>query len=219
MPRGVYPRHRRSILHDTPNEFLGWKAILSWHDTALQLDRVEETNEHSLYFVVLFETGGRMNEVLLLRPEQIKRNEDAIKIENMEVLKRRVRFTRDVLIKIDDNNPLAKVFVEFVEECKTKYLLPAYTRFSRRLINDRHTSASTVYNKVRAIHPNVWPHLLRDQRAYHLHAPIAEGGRGLDPYEHRAWFEWARMEMPLHYVGRRSEKDLTEALGIKKVPK
>lgn len=216
MPREK--RRRRSIEHDAPNYFVGWDTIQYYLDLAKALDLEKDTNEYSLYYVVLFETGGREAEVLPLKPNQVRWDEESIIVERMEVLKRRKRFTRDVYIKIDDSNPLASIFIDFVEKCETDYLLPARARFSREIIPNKHTSASTVYNKICAIFPDIWPHWIRDQRAWHLAAKPEEGGRDLDPYDHRKWFEWARMDMPLHYVGRRTEKDMMRALGIKKIP-
>ena len=133
-------------------------------------------------------------------------------VERMEVKKRRRRFTRTVMIKIEDN-PLALDFIEFVEQCETDYLFPARTPFHGNIISDSHISTTTVYEKVTAIDPDVWPHWIRDQRSWHL-----SDIRGLDPYELKAWFEWSSMEMPAHYAGRRREKDLARALEIKKLP-
>lgn len=209
---------RRSIIHDAPAHFVGWETILEYYEKAKKIDSKFGTNERALYFVTFFETGGRKSEVLLLRPSQIYWNEDSIRIENMEVRKRRVRFTRNVLIRIDENNPLAEKFIDFVQDCDTKYLLPGRVPFHGSIDPDRHISASTVYNKVCEINENVWPHWIRDQRAYHLAAKKKDGGRDLGPYDHRAWFEWARMDMPLYYVGKRTEKDIAKALGITTMP-
>ena len=189
----MWRKTRRSIQHDAPEHFVGWKTILKYFERAKEIDLQYGTNERALYFCTIFETGGRKSEVLLLRPEQIYWDEDSIKIENMEVKKRRIRFTRNVLIRIDDNNPLAVEFIDFVENCDTRYMLPGRVPFHGSIDPDRHISGASVYNKICQIDKNVWPHWIRDQRAYHLAAKKDKGGRELDPYDHRAWFEWARM--------------------------
>lgn len=198
---------------------MGWQTTLRYYETAEKLDKAKGTNERTLYFSTIFETGGRKGEIILLRPSQIFWDDESIRVENMEVFKRRRRFTRNVLIRIDENNPLAWNFLEFVEDCDTKYLLPGRVPFVGSIDPERHVSVATIYKKICEIDENIWPHWIRDQRAYHLAAKKEDGGRELDPYDHRAWFEWARMDMPLYYVGRRAEKDIAKALGIKKIPK
>lgn len=207
-------KKRRSVEHDAPNRFVGWERIEALHDRAKWLDfeRGKDYHDHSLYFVALFETGGREYEVVQLKPEQIHWNEEAIVVERMEVLKRRRRFTRKVIIKREEN-PLAEIFINFVENCESDYLLPGRQPFTGVIIPDRHISVSTVYDRITAIDPDIWPHWIRDQRSWHLSKV-----RDLDSFDLRKWFEWGSMDMPAKYAGRRSEEDLARALGIKRLP-
>lgn len=215
MPKGQYLRNRRSVLHDAPSGWVGWNTILRLHSEALALDKIDGTKEHSLYFSSIFETGGRLNEVLSLKPTQVKWNNKAIKVEHMEVLKRRMRFTRNVIIKRDMNDPLAEVLLQHVKDCTTKYLLPGYGQpFSKTIDPDEHASDAYVYNNILEISPDIWCHWLRDQRSWHLSAPVEQGGRGFDVYLLRAWFEWKTLDMPAHYAGRREERAIFEALGL-----
>ncbi len=205
-------RARRSIIHDAPNRFQGWDRILELYERALALDKEKNTNQYSLYFVTIFETGGRKSEVVLLTPQQIQWNDEAIVVERMEVLKRRKRVTRQVIIKIDEN-PLAQPFIEMVEQCNTDYLRPSRTPYSGNVVYDKYISSTSIYEKIVAIDPGIWPHWIRDQRSWHL-----SDVRGLDPYELKTWFEWGSIEMPAHYAGRRMEKEMKIALGIEELP-
>lgn len=217
MKEEPWKHDRRAITHDAPDHWVGWDRILELHDMAIQIDKRFDTNQHSLYFVVIFETGGRKGEVVLLRPEQVRWSDDAIKITRMEVFKHRKRHTRNVYIKIEDN-PLAPIFIKYVEACDTKYLLPGYgTRFGRIIDPESHISTTHVYNKICSISPDIWPHWIRDQRSWHLSAKIHEGGRGFDSYMLKAWFAWSSMDMPSYYAGRRTEKDIRRELGIEDI--
>jgi integrase len=208
---------RRSILHDAPSIWVGWNEILRLHERAVELDRDEDTPKHSLYFTTIFETGGRLSECMLLQPTQFKWIDKAIKVEHMEVFKQRKkrRFTRNVIIKRDANDPLAEVLLEHVKACTTKYLLPGYgSPFSKTIDPERHASHAYIYNKIIEISPDIWCHWLRDQRSWHLSAPIEQGGRGFDVYLLKAWFAWKSMEMPAHYAGRREEREILDAFGL-----
>ena len=220
-----WKHNRRSISTHAIDYWVGWKKILSLHDKACELDKVQNTNRHSLYFTTIFETGGRRNEVMMLQPEQIRWNEDIIKVTRMRVLKRRRTYVRDVFIKID-GNPLADTFIQHVQECDTKYLLPGYgssvnkdkvNRFSKTINPDKHISRETIYKTICEIDPNIWTHWLRDQRSWQLSAPIEQGGRGFDSYLLKEWFNWASMDMPSHYAGRRSTLDILNMLGVKDI--
>jgi len=205
---------RRSIMHDAPQHWVGWDRIMNLYQKALRNDK-----DSALYFSTLFETGGRKEEVLLLRPKQIYWNDTIIKIENMEVLKRRKRYTRNVFIKIEDE-PLAPIFIDYVQDCDTRYLLPGYgAPFSTMINPDTHISSAHIYNKIREIDPDIWPHWIRDQRSWHLSAGVEEGGRDFDSYELKEWFAWASMDMPAHYAGRRSEEDILRKLGVEDIKK
>ncbi len=201
-------------MNDAPNCWLGWPWILGLHENAMEKDKVAGSTDRSLYFTTLFETGGRVSECLELRRSQIDWNDVMIRIDNMEVLKRRERFTRQVFI-VREGNPLADAFLDHVEACEGKYLWPGFSgSFTREVDPEAHASSAHVYRKIVDIDPDIWPHLLRDQRSWQLSAKVERGGRGLDIYLLRKWFEWKSMAMPAYYAGRREESDLLDALGV-----
>ena len=212
-----WKHRRRSILHDAPQHWVGWDRIMELYRHALTLKSLGERLFHSLYFSTLFLTGSRISEVLRLRPGQIHWNDEIIKIENMEVLKRRRRFTRNVIIKIEDN-PLTLPFIDHVEDCDTRYLLPGFGVPGGRTIDPNSmVSRVYVYERICEIDPDVWPHWIRDQRSWHLSAEIEQDGRGFDSYELKEWYAWASMDMPAHYAGRRGEEDILRKLGIQDI--
>jgi integrase len=206
---------KRSILFDAPHEYVGRERILGWWRQARKLDAEKEDNQRELYLVTLWITGARLNEALDLTPEQVSWTDTHITISNMPVLKRQKRVTREVLIRCDELDPLAQVFVELCEKCETQYLLPGRTGLSSEVVDGRHVSPTTVLNKIHEIIDpkikggNLWCHLLRDQRAYFL-----RDVRGFDIFEIRQAFGWSRLTMPIHYLGDPEQASIKRKLGI-----
>lgn len=207
-------------MHDGQSEFVGWEKILELYGKSLKLDSSflasGKDPRYSLYLCVLFETGCRVSEAVLLRPDQFKVDSDTILVRNAEVLKRRKRYTRNIIISREEN-PLANPLVGYVKHALNKgyrYLLPGLQKYTGKVEPLRHVSVSTVYNHIVTIDPGIWNHWLRDQRSWHLSEE-----RGFDAYLLKSWFSWARMDMPALYAGRRSEKDILTQLGIEKLPR
>ena len=196
---------KRSVRHDLP-PWLGWEKIMNLYRKA---ENTRYPEESKLYFTFYFETGCRVSEGLLVRPEQFKRNEYAIHVYNVPVLKRNKRDTRNILIKLEDN-PLAYELLNFLDECNTKYLLPKHKKFSREIIPDQHTSRSNVYRKICEIDSSLWVHGLRGLRASHL---VAE--RGFDVFLLTRWFNWKSADIAVHYT---QTADMAKALGIPEIP-
>ena len=198
-------KRKRSVRHDLP-PWSGWDYIL---DLYAKCEHTKYPDESRLYFAVYFETGCRVSEGLQLTPEQFRWNDHAISVYNVPVLKRRKRESRNILIKIEDN-PLAHELIDFVEACTSKYLLPRRLQFTRRVIDDQHTSRSNVYRKINSIDPSLWVHGLRGLRASHL---VAE--RGFDVFHLTRWFNWVSSDMAIHYA---QSVDMAKALGISDIP-
>lgn len=122
MPR----KPHRSIEADSPTRWLGWDKVLKWHADAKKLDEEHRTNQFEITFVSAFVTGGRVSELLQLRPNQISITESrlGLKVERMEVLKRRKRVVRTFYVNTQIDK-LALRFLELAQNCHTYYLLPA----------------------------------------------------------------------------------------------
>lgn len=196
---------RRSVIHDLP-DLPGWEKFLGYLDHTREAPYPDDSRP---YFIVVFETGCREGEVIQLRRDQFKYNEEAIVVKNAPVLKKK-RDTRDIIIKLNDRNPLAFELVDLIDECDTDYILPARTPFSRSIIKDRHTSPKTVYNRISEIHRDLWPHGLRGYRASML---VHE--RDFKVQQLVSWFKWEKADMAIHYT---RTKDLAHDMGIKELP-
>ncbi len=207
--RGWWADHeytRRSISFSLP-DWPGWEPFMEMFDTK----SAPYPEDSKKYATILFETGCRETEAIKLKPEQFKWNEEAIIVSNASVLKKRKKFTRNIIIKRDDRNPLAHALIEYVDACKSEYLMPGLQRFTREVEPWRHVSPKTVYNRITELHPDLWPHALRGYRASML---VYE--RGFSIQELMGWFEWKSADSAAHYTKTR---DLAHAMGIKNVPR
>lgn len=198
---------RRSVLYDLP-DWPGWPRFMGMFDGSRATPYPEDSRK---YATILFETGCREAEAILLRPNMFKINDEAITGYTVPVLKKRRRATRTVMIKLDDKNPLGYEFASYIDECKTRYLLPGRRPFSREIVPDRHISPKTVYNRITELHPELWPHALRGYRASML---VYE--RNFSVQDLVGWFDWKSADAAVHYTRTR---DMASAMGIKNVPR
>lgn len=165
------------------------------------------TQNHQNMLVSLFETGCRVSEMILLRPDNFYYNEEAISCVRIPVLKHKRRDYRDFYIKRDEENPLAEDFVEFIrkkQKSQSAFLFPGRS--------DGHISRVTVWRRILEISEDLYPHFLRSQKARFL-----VNVRGFDVFLLTDFFDWKSSDTPLSYIGSRL-KDQQEALGIKKIP-
>ncbi len=198
-------KRNRRVVEDIP-AWIGWDNLMSYYNHS-------PTQSHKDVFVVLFETGGRVSEIIELQPSQFDWNDQAIKVDRMTVLKYRKRMRRDFLIKRDEQNPLAEHLISLVARCKTKYLFPRMQRLSGAVIPDKHTSRTRLYLKVREISNDLWCHWFRAQRAsFNVFV------RGMDAFQLADWFKWKSMDTPLHYINQ-TLAGMAENMGIKNIPK
>ena len=197
--------NRRVIERDAPREYLGNRAIRREWEQALEIDALAE-----MAYLAMWISGGRIEETLRLMRRQIDWDDVSLTIQGMMVEKRRKKFWRDVYVARDDKDPLVERFIERVEGCDTEYLMPSYRK------RDSWVSQFPVYKRIVKIREplvrsgTLWPHLIRDQRAFFM-----KEVRGLDIYELKEWFAWARIEQPAHYVGNPTQESIKRKLGFK----
>lgn len=196
---------RRSILADLP-DWPGWEEFLRF---LVGRPSTYDYEDSRLVFNTIFQTGARESEAILIRPEMFRYNEEAI-MGRIPLLKKRRKAVRDVIIKIDDRNPLALEFRDTLENCKTDYLLPRRRRYTREIVAHEHTSKSTVYRRITELHPDLWPHAIRGYRASML---VNE--RNFTVQNLVSWFQWTNANMAIHYTRTR---DLAGEMGIKELP-
>ena len=199
---------RRSVAFTLPS-WPGWNDFMEM----LTNPAAPYLTDSEKYACVLFETGCRETEAIKLKPDQFKWNDKVIVISNVTVLKKKRKFVRDVVIKLDERNPLGQDLIEYVEACETDYLLPGFGRGfrsggEREVHHDRHVSPKTVYNRITELSPKLWPHALRGYRASML---VYE--RDFSIQDFMGWFEWQSADSAAHYTKTR---DVAKSMGIKK---
>ena len=197
---------KRSVEHDY-RDWPGWERFMMIFAGA---DRAPFPEDSRKYATILFETGCRISEVVQLKPDMFTWNEDAVVCWTAPLLKKGEKATRRIYIKLDDRNPLGYALVEYLEACKTEYLMPGLKRFTRAIEPWRHVSVKTLYNRITELHPSFFPHILRGYRAGML---VTE--RNFSMRQLMAWFDWKSADMAAHYTKIR---DIPESMGIKNIP-
>ena len=199
------PRPKRKV-ESNENRFPGWTRLGYLYNKC-------PSPVHQNILATLFLSGARVSEAILIKPEQVAWNDEAIYFYDLAVLKSRRTNTRISMIPRDPANPFIVSFISYVESCPTEYLLPAHAKLSGEVIQDKHTTRQTVYRKVREIDDSLFPHLLRGWCAGML---VEE--YDLDVFDLQAWFKWVSTSSPSFYA-RTREEGLRKKLRISKAPK
>jgi integrase len=169
---------RRSVKRDFLS-FCGWDTI----------ERIITNNDPEISALVsaLFETGGRANEVLNLRPEQFEIRKDVVMVLRMPVNKLRKEGWRTFPISIKD--PPMQILLNYIEK------IPR----SERLFPYRY---GWLYKRVSELdkrdgdkHGEWWPHRFRAERATQL---VLE--KNFDVLDLMKFFGWKRTDTPISYV-------------------
>jgi len=165
--------HRRSM--EVVDDFCGW-------DTLLRLVHRADDKMKKALIATLFETGGRANEVLSLRPTQFSDRGYYISVINMLVLKKRQKNRRTFpILKTDPLVPFMMDWVEYQREQNEPKLFPY--------------KYDWLYKTVRKIDDDWFPHRFRAERATQL--AIEHNFNTIDLQN---WFGWARPDMPSEYA-------------------
>jgi len=193
---------------DVPS-WIGWDKLMQYY-------RKCPSDVHKKVFCFLFETGGRVSEVITLKRRQFRHNEYSVVVDKMPVFKYRLRkgvrknVTRDVFIRRDRLNPLAEDLIDFVDECGTSFIFPRRTSLTSEIVPGKHTSRVRIYNLTTEISKDLFPHWFRSMRASFLVYV-----RRFNIFELKQWFAWKSMDTPGSYV---RGVELAEKLGIQELP-
>jgi len=193
-------KHNKRVVEDVPS-WIGWDRMLGYYNQS-------PTDEHRKIFCALFETGGRVSEVIQLKPENFLVSFDGVKIQKMPVLKYREKKRRDFIIKRDEQDPLCEDLISFVEACEDEYLFPRRSPLKGVPIPGKHASRTWMYLKVREISDDLWPHWFRSMRAsFNVFV------REMDIYGLKKWFMWKKIDTPAYYIQQTLE-EMAEDLGV-----
>lgn len=199
------PKHkytRRSV--EDIETFCGWHYLINLTESAIK-------DRDRALISLLFETGGRVNEVLKLAFNNFVFLNDVIVVAGMPVLKRfefiKVKGKRTGKTKpkkkfrtfpIKRIEPLVRYFENYV---KAKQGFKTIFKIGRK----------RVYQIVTGLDSNIWPHWLRAQRASQLALEY-----GLNTHALVEYFEWIDLKTALHY-SRFGWRGLAFLMGIKKI--
>jgi integrase len=171
--------------------FCGWDYLL---DTVNRCDRIRD----KALISALFETGGRVSEVLSLEKKHFALDDpDYIVVKAMPIFKRykkigeytdeqgrrRWKTTKTKgyrTFPIPRREPLVPYLLDYLDLCK-----------SDRLFNISRVHAWRIITK---INPDVFPHWFRAQRASQLAVEY-----GFDVHDLVDFFDWKSLPMALHY--------------------
>lgn len=202
------------MILDLP-EWPGWDTMNEYRDIALN-SKYPKDSQNAL--TILMESGCRRGEAITIKKEQIKYNEEVIVIKRVPVTKYRSSMVRDIIIMRDHRNPWGEPFLGYVNSLEHEYLFPAKKKKSREIIDGKHTTGRTVYNRISEIDSSLiledrdmWPHGVRGLCASML---VAEFNFTVQML--MKWFEWTHPAMAIHYTRTR---DLAKAMGVKEMPK
>jgi integrase len=200
LRRGYWAEHpyeRRSV-SEAVEGFIGWSAILT-------LIKTPERPRDRAFLAALFETGGRVSEVLSLRREnfELRHEEDVILVRRMPLLKRyrkvgpretmRLRAYRRTF-PIPLSEPPAKILAEWIE-ASGGLLFPSPIRYGRPLT--RKWAYKLIAKTAEETGIPCWPHWFRAQRACQL---VEE--YGFEVIDLVDWFCWQKPETALEYARR-----------------
>lgn len=196
----THPFFRRGV--DTLTHFCGWNTLLK---------AVESTEEEraKVLFATIFETGGRINEVLSLNRDNFKIKRNFIEVLGMTVLKKynlvllnydweppeyssayitkRIDFYRNFPIRRKE--PLSYILVEYLEK------LGEYDNLFSFKYDTGYNLICKIQKKEGENSGPWWPHRLRGERACQLVMDYNFTSMKL-----KKFFQWSTDEIPLRYV-------------------
>jgi len=191
---------------DDIGDWMGWPKFLELYNKHKEAPYPETSRAA---FLLLFNGGFRASEAITIKKEQCRYNDEAVIIEHTPVLKKKNLSYRDVVIRLDDANPLGYEFVDLIEETEGEYLFPKHTKFYRNIIPDMMSTRMTLYRRVNEV-GGLFPHSLRSYRAMML---VYE--REFTVQDLVKWFEWTNADMAVRYTRTR---DIAQRMGIKNLP-
>ena len=186
-------KHNRRSVREIDTSWVGWDKLLRYFES------IKEDNRLRFLFTALFEVGARATEITDATRDNFIIGEQAIKVENLPVLKCRRKVLRNCLIP-RKNDMLFDGFTNFLEKIDDP---------EERLFKFGRTRA---YQLVRSISDDLWNHWFRSQRAFYF-VKVWK----FNIFDLKDWFEWQRADTPLWYI-QQSLTEQADKLGITEIP-
>ena len=178
--------HRASVLRDI-DEFCGWeflnRLILECNDTNYYRKPDLLRDRDKALIATLFETGGRISEVLALDKRNFKILPERVLVTGMIVLKNDVPTTRGTF-SVKRFEPLCPIMVDWIKQCNSP------------LFNITPTRAWQIMNELgNRVGTHIYDHWFRAQRASQLASEY-----DFTLHELLEWFSWKDIRTALRYA-------------------
>jgi len=185
---------RHSVERDV-KEFCGWDRLSEIVEKIGELETPYPSKMLQALIATLFETGGRVSEVLKLRRGNFDLGSDSSLaiVKAMPVLKRKPETSTDRTIPIKRSDPLWPYIEAWLEDKKPDDILFDISR-------------SKVWGLLKEIDEELYPHWFRAQRASQLAFEY-----GWDASRLSEFFAWKHFPTALKYA-RRGYKGLAEEM-------
>lgn len=235
MKKGFWATHkysRISVERDV-QEFCGWPRLLELvaecDKTTYRADQQDHLRERDKALVAtLFETGGRVSEVLMLRKRNFDIQRDRVLVKGMRVLKRYRKvgeyqkkggkkswktepvFTTRGIFTVRRFEPLTPIMVSWIETCND-YIFPSGSNGSELPYLGRTRVYQILRDLGKRVDIHLYSHWFRAQRASQLASEY-----GFREHELLRWFSWKRYETAMRY-SKLSWRDLDAKMTSEKL--
>jgi len=181
-------KSKRSV--EEIESFCGWDYLLKL------VKKCEQERDRAL-ISALFETGGRVSEVLMLKKDNFIVQEPYLVVKAMPVIKRYKKIQEYTDIKgrkrwETEKKKATRTFPIHLKEPLCVFLL----EYIKKLGTDRlfNISRIQVYRLIRELDSNIFPHWFRAQRASQLALEY-----GFDIHDLIDFFNWKNIQIATHY--------------------
>lgn len=133
--------------------------------------------------------GKRISEILVLKRSDLWVSEDGFINVTFKILKSKPRagIMKIRAKRLSINHWCARAIIEYVQYIDDGYLLPSYGQTG-------HITRVTAWSWLKALDPDIWPHLFR----HSLATVMAE--KGATAFELKGFFDWDDIRQAVKYV-------------------
>lgn len=179
--RGYWANHKLI----KPSVFTDINSWIGWEKLQAKVGQIEKKRNRNIVRAI-FETGGRVSEVIRLKPEHFRIEEDKIRVVGAPLEKNK-RFDKRWPFLIEKTEPLMQPLLDWINE-SDEWLFPS------PLGKDPFLSRQSVWIFLND-ELGLYPHWFRSMRAWCLSWEY-----GLTRSELMDWFTWRREKTAQHYA-------------------